>query len=331
MFTLPLEIMNTPPCPASKWQKAHKRGTALAIPLQLHGATPPAGAFPQVYNIKRSFHRGLPPTKWHSHDHVQIDYVLRGKATVHLPERTVFLRAGALLMILPGHIHSVRADAGTWEILARIQLTENPFRPALDAAHTTQFDWLARTTAFYPRARRLGALLSEVERWWNGTGRYDRYVAEGHLLRFLDAARQTKAVRIERADTDLAPTRDQGLFDMALEFVARNYSNPHLCNADIARGCGISLSLLYKVFSRHTGRGPKEFLRRYRVDRAQEMILEGADSMTRVAHLTGFPDVFTFSRVFKRLTGVPPSRYRQFYEEWLRAEARRSRRRPVAP
>ena len=112
--------------------------------------------------------------------------------------------------------------------------------------------------------------------------------------------------------TDEAPhvgPNDYRLFRKAVEAVEENYANPALDVSAIARHCAVSRSLLDRVFHETLSHGPKEFLQRYRVDRSKQLMRARTHSLSEIALLTGFPDIFAFSRTFKRLTGKPPSRH----------------------
>ena len=56
-----------------------------------------------------------------------------------------------------------------------------------------------------------------------------------------------------------------------------------------------------------------EYQRMLRVRRAKQLLKETDKPITDIAQLTGFSDVFYFSRVFRAQQGCPPSEYRRTY------------------
>lgn len=74
--------------------------------------------------------------------------------------------------------------------------------------------------------------------------------------------------------------------------------------------CGnISISHLKRIFKEETGDSVISYLARTRISEAKRLIHEGSYSFTQIAELTGFDNIYYFSRRFKELTGMTPSEY----------------------
>ncbi|MEI6178155.1 MAG: AraC family transcriptional regulator [Verrucomicrobiota bacterium] len=85
----------------------------------------------------------------------------------------------------------------------------------------------------------------------------------------------------------------------------------------VADACGTEPAYLCRLFSRYHDESPYQFLTRLRMDHASRLLLDGASSVKSVAVALGFKDAFHFSRVFKSLHHVPPSRFRQaMHPQW---------------
>jgi len=65
-----------------------------------------------------------------------------------------------------------------------------------------------------------------------------------------------------------------------------------------------------RVFRAVRGESPREFWVRTRIEEAKHLISMSSYSMSRIADLLGYSDVYHFSKQFKEKTGVPPSRFR---------------------
>ena len=68
---------------------------------------------------------------------------------------------------------------------------------------------------------------------------------------------------------------------------------------------------LNRLFKRHTGQTIFGYLNALRIERAKQLLSTGFYSIAEIAEKTGFRDVYYFSRVFKKLTGVTPGEYRE--------------------
>lgn len=68
---------------------------------------------------------------------------------------------------------------------------------------------------------------------------------------------------------------------------------------------------LNRQFTKWTGKTIFHYLNTVRVERARQLLITGFYSMDEIAAQTGFRDVYYFSRVFKKYTGVTPGQVRK--------------------
>lgn len=75
--------------------------------------------------------------------------------------------------------------------------------------------------------------------------------------------------------------------------------------AGLARHCAVSRERLHRVVSQWLGMSPVEYLRAVRIHRAKQLLLNGA-SVAAVASDCGFSDQAHFTRWFRRVFGYTP-------------------------
>lgn len=80
---------------------------------------------------------------------------------------------------------------------------------------------------------------------------------------------------------------------------------------DLARQAGLSESRFRDLFKAVTGCSVTRYQNRLRIQAAQDLLADGSMAVGEVAEELGFRDVYYFSRLFKRFTGVPPSSARR--------------------
>ncbi|MNJ47324.1 HTH-type transcriptional regulator YesS [compost metagenome] len=75
----------------------------------------------------------------------------------------------------------------------------------------------------------------------------------------------------------------------------------------------VNLSPYYfsKLFKMHTGENFIDYVTRLRIDEAKKLIVERRLSLKEICFEVGYKDPNYFSRVFKKMTGITPSEYRQ--------------------
>ncbi len=94
----------------------------------------------------------------------------------------------------------------------------------------------------------------------------------------------------------------------AVEAIRSSYSSP-LTVAGLARLCGTSPEYFRALFKQKFGVSPLKYLNRLRLERAAELLCTGLYSVTQAARECGFADLSSFSREFRRFSGVSPTRF----------------------
>ena len=95
----------------------------------------------------------------------------------------------------------------------------------------------------------------------------------------------------------------------AMNYVGAHYNNPNISVGVIAQSIGISEGHLSHIFKRETDYTLLNYLTRYRIHRAMELLKSGRLKVYEVADKVGYRDITYFSTTFKRLVGVSPSEY----------------------
>jgi AraC-like DNA-binding protein len=147
----------------------------------------------------------------------------------------------------------------------------------------------------------------------------DRGIRKSRLARPLCASitRQLLLMcRDDAAEPVSTDTPAYGTYSRGRDFIERNYLSMTSLEA-IAKACEVDAPYLCRLFARFHDESPYQFLTRLRMEHASRMLLESEASVKSVAMALGFKDAFHFSRVFKSVHHVPPSRFRQsMHSQW---------------
>ncbi len=79
---------------------------------------------------------------------------------------------------------------------------------------------------------------------------------------------------------------------------------------DIANDLGLSVDNLSRNFKRDANMTLKQYIDKCRAEEATKILMHTSDLVSEVAFQLGFPDVYSFSRFYKKMTGKSPSAYR---------------------
>lgn len=81
--------------------------------------------------------------------------------------------------------------------------------------------------------------------------------------------------------------------------------------AELAKLCGISSRHLHRQFLALTGKTISKYIENFWIDQAKEMLVGQDMSIKEIALACGFSHANSFSRAFRRVTGLSPQKFRQ--------------------
>jgi LacI family transcriptional regulator, galactose operon repressor len=155
--------------------------------------------------------------------------------------------------------------------------------------------------------------LSSVDRNAEGVG-YESAVILDRLMHGLPAPANPVVVRPRgvsaRRSTELSGFDDPRVA-AAVRFIHERAASPEPVSVDdVAEEASVSRSWLERRFKELLGRGPGDEIRRARLDRARELLVETDLKLRLIALQCGFKHLSHLSAAFKDSFGLPPSAYR---------------------
>lgn len=104
------------------------------------------------------------------------------------------------------------------------------------------------------------------------------------------------------------PSEKQQKIAPAVEYISQHY-NESITNDTLAAVAGMSTVYFRKLFTTVVGVSPIAYARKLRIKKAKEMLKSDYGTLSDIALSLGYPDLYDFSRDFKKHTGVAPSKY----------------------
>jgi transcriptional regulator GlxA family with amidase domain len=92
-------------------------------------------------------------------------------------------------------------------------------------------------------------------------------------------------------------------------FIEENYRR-RLTLDDIAASVGVSKREALRCFQCSVPLSPIEYLNKYRLKQASNLLLSTSQSITEIAEITGFESTSYFDRLFKREFRTTPRKHR---------------------
>jgi AraC-like DNA-binding protein len=80
---------------------------------------------------------------------------------------------------------------------------------------------------------------------------------------------------------------------------------------DFADYAAMSRSYFSRQFREKTGYAVMDYFTRLKIQKACELLETTEMKVTEISHYLGYKDPYYFSRLFKKVSGISPSHYRQ--------------------
>ncbi len=231
------------------------------------------------------------------HQEFVMAYAISGRASYRCGEENLSIGPGDLLLFPKGLRRLGRSDPqDPWTFFSvgfELHFADSRVEERLAA--------LPRRVAA-GNALELYRLFSELERAWTAR-------APGYLLRCRGILSQLLGVFVHACARSAQPVSHGRKLIAVVELLQRDYARGYPV-AELAAMAELSPSRFRVLFKEFTGHPVTRFQNGLRINRAKDLLLSGEYTVTETAQRVGFGDVYYFSRLFKKLTGVKPSSYR---------------------
>lgn len=102
---------------------------------------------------------------------------------------------------------------------------------------------------------------------------------------------------------------ENAFINKAIAFVVAQLDNPEYSVNELAADLYISRSQLHRKLHTLTGFSTTNFIRMIRLEKARDMLLQGAGNVTEIAYTCGFNSQSYFTKSFTEYFGKPPSNF----------------------
>ena len=106
------------------------------------------------------------------------------------------------------------------------------------------------------------------------------------------------------------PTEKRRKITPAVEYISRHY-NERIKNDTLASITGLSTVYFRKLFAEVMGTSPITYIHQFRIEKAKEMLKSDYSALSDIAKSLGYPNLYDFSRDFKKHTGLSPTKYKK--------------------
>jgi AraC-like DNA-binding protein len=252
-------------------------------------------------------------TAQHTHDFIELVYVLSGEST-HIVDGAIYtLKRGDMLFINYGSSHAFECDDkygyinicfSPETVESSLITEENAFSLlCLTSFNEMRGDASSGKTHFSVQEREeLEALLFAMLREGEQKDSSKKAMLESYLNIII--TKMLRKTRVGLLEEDL-----DGIWRELSDYIDENLTS-ELTLGVLAKKCFYNPSYFSRVFKEKFGVPPAEHIRKRRLDYATKLLLQTDMTVEEISNSAGFSDRSSFYKAFTRYKGSLPSEYR---------------------
>lgn len=139
-----------------------------------------------------------------------------------------------------------------------------------------------------------------------------QYLNQGLLYRFISVLLDGIEVKIG------TPAGRNRIVAEAVKYIEDQYTDPSVRVSEIAKRVNVERGYLYTLFMKNIGLSPQEYLLRFRLTKATDLLNHTELPIDKITVECGYQDPATFSKAFRKMYGIPPGKFRKQNRERMK-------------
>ncbi|BBH18930.1 AraC family transcriptional regulator [Paenibacillus baekrokdamisoli] len=260
----------------------------------------------------------------HTHDFVELVFVVEGSADHEMSGHHYKLTAGDVFVLEPNVYHSYTAssdeDTVVFNVLFDAAFLQKELEVLQQLPSFIHFFYLSpflrKAQSFVPYHPLQAGQKLHIQHHLQIINEEFQTKREGYQLliktRFIECLVWLSRYQQENRNGKQEEVSDQAWMESIRHFVEQHYQQP-LTLKQLSRLCGMSVSSFTAKFKGATGMSLLDFKHAIQIRHASEMLRTDANKkILQIALETGFNDLSFFNKMFRKHTGVTPREYRLY-------------------
>lgn len=238
--------------------------------------------------------------------HYLFHYIIKGKGTLYISEENKHfeVKEGQGFLIPPHLISSYEADKGDpwsymWIEFDGLKAEHFIKQAGLDRDHLIFQQ--AKNAKESPVYKQLIKLIEEHDK------RSSLIIANAY--HFIDALIEESIYHVQDKHDEIK----EFYIREALNYIELNFQN-QISVEDISEHCNLNRHYFSRLFKEKMSTSPQNFLIRYRLSKACELLKYSQMNLQEIAEAVGYSNQFNFSTAFKRHYQLSPQHWKKNYQ-----------------
>lgn len=249
-------------------------------------------------------------TEYHSHDYLQVAFVMSGNGKYRLDDKIYEVTEGDLLVLNPGTKHQPLPMEEQEVPCVVFHIAVSDFQLAgyaPNALPVEEGEFLLHTAGELMQKLLKICTSIDSEKAICKPGHY--YMMKAYATQLLLLVIRERSQPVERiGGLNFEAVNKKYVVEKIIEYFETHYQEK-ISLDQIANNMYLSPFYISKIFKSETGETPIRHLIDIRLEKARELLLTGEyESIKEVAAKVGYEDAYHFSKLFKKRYGLSPSR-----------------------
>jgi len=268
-----------------------------------------------ISNLQLNIHKINSPTLPHSHPDNQIIYYIKGSGKEIIENKEYEVFPGTIFFISKDKKHSFIPSPGTSaEIFTlRFEIVKNVIgdfkkdkRSSLNILKFFNSKRPSMWKTSNERKNQIDAIINKINELLR-IKKFGYLIAlNGYILLLL---KEFLISIVERKKDRGLTIKDRFFIDIT-NYLKENVDKK-INSKDVAKLFRISQNYLQKIVKTYTGHSFTRYFNEIKIDYSKKLLKETTLEIKEIAGKLGIYDINYFSRLFKKIEGVPPSKYRK--------------------
>ncbi|MFN4227920.1 MAG: AraC family transcriptional regulator [Candidatus Ratteibacteria bacterium] len=264
-----------------------------------------------VSSIQLNIHKINIPTFSHFHNDYQILYFLNGSGIEKVENKEFKVFPGMAVLIPPLKKHSFIPEFNTEsQIFAlRFKIVKKIIKKKIKESNKLLEFLFSRKTLYWllsdKRKEEMDDMIKEISEIVANKELGWVIEMEGYfylLFRLLFVS------FIERKQMKEKRSKKEKIFLKIQDYINEDL---RIKSSDISKKLMVSQRYVQRIVKEFTGYSFTKFLNKNRIEKAKRMLKDNSLQIKYIAHQCGFSNVNYFTRIFKRIEGISPTKYRE--------------------
>ena len=246
----------------------------------------------------------------HWHEHLEILFFLDGSAIIECDDTTFEAKKGDVLIVNSNQFHSGKtlgSNVSYYCLIVNLSLVESANN---DKCQKKYIDPILQNTVTFQNMlfqdQEASLIIKKILSEYNAKETAYELAIKSLIFQLFILLFRGEKINVLTLEQAMNRKKNSKRIRKVLEYIQQNYTQD-ISLSEICLHLNISLYHFCRLFKKFTNQTFIEYLRDFRIARAENLLLNTDMNINEIAQAVGFSDSNYFSRIFKKIKKITPT------------------------